>query len=129
MPFPVVIMPDAEADTISLLKTALAARPEPYASGVVVSTRNPNPVPPRYARVRRVGGIVEHHVYDKPRLDVLVWAKTDEERMDLANLIHALLLANDARSFLAPVQMPDPIDSTRTVAMLTVERTLTGTQA
>lgn len=136
---PVVKMNDAEAAVVAFLDAQLAARPEPYAASVVVSTRTPNPVPARYVRVRRVGGVTGSVVLDRPRIDCLVWAADDAERIDLAQLVHALLLAiagdtaggvllYSATDFLAPIQVPDPIDPTRTVAMLTVELAVRGTQ-
>lgn len=126
---PVVKMPDVEAAIVDFLIEALADRPEAYCSGVVVSTRNPNPIPSRYARVRRVGGVVTDRVLDRPRLDVLVWARNDAERMDLSQMIHALLIANGATSALAPIQVPDPTDRDRTVTLQTVEVLTRGSEA
>ncbi|MFD8955697.1 hypothetical protein ACFV0W_01885 [Streptomyces anulatus] len=84
---PVVVMPDAVAVVTGYLRGALAAAGEP----VPVVSRVPNPRPPRFLRVRRVGGLRQTVVSDRPRLDFHAWAETEAAAADLAELVRALL--------------------------------------
>lgn len=123
---PIVPMADAESAIIAYLKAHLS-------DDVAVGRRVPNPRPDKFVQVRRFGGRTDSVVLDKPRIDCLVFLDADAgQRMDLAQEVHALLLAiqNDeaggallysASDFLAPIQAPDPIDADNTVGLLTVE--------
>jgi hypothetical protein len=136
---PVIKMADSEAAIVSYLKTKLAARAESYVTGVKVGTRVPNPIPMPYVQVRRSGGVLGGLLIDHPLIDCLVWHNSAEQRMDLAQMVHALLraISNDtangvllyaATDALSPIQVPDPVDGTQTVTLLTVEATVRGTQ-
>lgn len=126
---PVINMADAEAAVIGFLRQHLDA-------SVRVGKKIPNPVPDFFIQVRRIGGSTDSKVLDKPRIDCLVFHDADAAvRKDLAIEVHALLLAiaNDtvgdallysARDFLAPIDVPDPVDESRQVTMLTVEITM-----
>lgn len=59
---PLVVMPDAVAVTVGYLRHALAAAGAP----VPVVSRIPNPRPKKFVRVRRVGGLRETPVSDRP---------------------------------------------------------------
>lgn len=95
MAFP-VILPDIEAVLVPYLSTALAARSEPYAAGVDVSTLLPDPRPERAVTVRDDGGGRPGDVRGTCRVGVNVWGGTDAEAMDLGNLVSALIV--DARN-------------------------------
>ena len=58
--------------------------------GVPVVTRVPDPRPPVFVQVRRVGGTAEL-VWDRPRLDVFAWAGSDEAAHDLGMAARAAL--------------------------------------
>lgn len=131
---PVILFPATEEVVASYLRTRLALQGE---TKVTVDTTSKSPVPIPYVCVRRISGGPKDVVLDSARLDVLVWHFDDDKRMALARLVHALLLgiANDevdnvrlycAASFLAPIHVPDPTDSNRRVAMLSVEVTARG---
>lgn len=122
-------MADAEAAVIGFLTQHL---PE----DVRVGKRVPNPVPAKFVQVRRIGGSTTSVVLDRPRIDCLVHLDADAgERKDLAIEVHALLLAisNDpvddallysASDILAPIDVPDSVDDSKSVCLLTVEITM-----
>lgn len=121
-------MADSEQAVIAFLNQHLP-------DDVRVGKKIPNPLPDKFIQVRRIGGSTGSAVLDRPRIDCLVFLDNPGERKDLAIETHALLLAiaNDtvgdallysAEDFLAPIDVPDPVDETRTVSMLTVEITM-----
>lgn len=139
-----VLFVDGQLVAVDYLRAALAARAEPYAADVLVSTRLPDgATPPRHVQIRRVGGTPLHEVADSPRLQATVrlhtGAVTDEKsRTDLGMLVWSLLLnmANRqigavtcyrATSFSGPVAAPDPADPTREVVFCTVDVAMRGT--
>ena len=86
---PIPALPiDADLWWIVYLRGALLGRSEPYAQGVKFDRRVPNPRPDRLVVVRRDGGNVSG-VFDRPRVALDVWAKTEQEATDLAVLIVA----------------------------------------
>jgi hypothetical protein len=136
------LSPDAEMVVVTYLRSALAARSEPYAAGVQVSTKlTPATSPSKHVRIRRVGGVPYSRVQDSPRIDVQVWystgAATDEQnRNQLALLVWALLKVIPNQVIAVPGYSvtcyrvadfagvhaePDPANDTRTVTGLTVE--------
>lgn len=89
---PVAALPiDADLWWIVYLRGALVGRVEPYASGVHFDRRVPKSRHDRMVIVRRDGGNVSG-VFDRPRVAIDVWAKTDKDATDLASLIIALAL-------------------------------------
>jgi hypothetical protein len=88
---PLVTFPDVELVTTAYLRTALAARPEACATGVKVGTRTPNPRPARLITIRRDGGPRLDVAREAARIGVNVWAATEQDVSDLANLVRALL--------------------------------------
>lgn len=88
---PLVAFVDAPLWATGYLRTALAARPEPYAAGVAVGVLK-SPAG-RCVTVNRDGGAADR-VQDHPRLRVRVWADTWQEASDLARLVRTLLLAS-----------------------------------
>jgi len=108
-----VIFPDAELWATTAMRAALAARSEPYKSGVVVSNAVPATRPARLVTIRRDGG-PEDGVFDRPRFGVNVWAATEKDAADLARLVTALfrLLPGDGvcvnvRQASGPSAIPD----------------------
>lgn len=88
---PLVTFPDVTLWATGWLKTALAARAEPYASGVFVGQSVPNPRETRMVTVRRDGGPRLDVVREAARIGVNVWAATELDVSDLARLVRALL--------------------------------------
>lgn len=90
---PPVIFPDAEAWAIGYLKPALAARTEPFASGVTVTNKAPKTMPARLVTVRDDGGPRLDDVRKVASIGVNVWAASMADVSDLARLVAALLEA------------------------------------
>lgn len=91
---PVVVFQDVEAWCVQYLQAQLDARPEPYASGVYVSTAVPSERLDRMVIVRRDGGPRTGVVTEIVRLGVRVFGETDEVAADLTQLVRALLAAS-----------------------------------
>lgn len=86
----------------------------------------------KFVRVRRIGGTEADVAHDRPTVDVLVWADSDQERMRVAHHLWAVLRAAEgdrvddavlyyASTVLGPRQMPDPADPSASVCMFTVQ--------
>lgn len=89
---PVAAVPvDADLWWIVYLRGALVGRLESYASGVYFDRRVPTTRRDRMVIVRRDGGSVSG-LFDRPRVALDVWAKTDQDATNLANLMIALAL-------------------------------------
>lgn len=89
---PVAALPiDADLWWIVYLRGALVGRSEPCASGVHFDRAVPNPRRDRMVICRRDGGTVSG-VFDRPRITLDVWAKTEQDATNLASLIIALAL-------------------------------------
>lgn len=104
---------DVEAWAVTYMTTALAARSETYAQSVTVSNAVPNPRAARMVTFRRDGGTPDG-LFDVPRVNVGVWAATDEDVIDLTRLVAALLWAapngnpvTHAEMVGGPVAVPD----------------------
>ena len=93
MSLPVVIFPDVELWATGYLRTALAARSEPYAADVYVSNTVPDPRRDTMVQVRRDGGPRLDQVREAARLTVNVWAMKEQDATDLARLVAALMWA------------------------------------
>ena len=91
---PVVVFPDIEAWCVRYLQEQLDARPEPYASGVYVSTAVPSERLDRMVIVRRDGGPRTGVVTESARLGVRVFGESHEVAADLTQLVRALLAAS-----------------------------------
>ena len=129
---PVVLMPDVELWAVEWLRAALAARSEPYASGVTVVTKVPASIPSRLVQVRRDGGARIDVARDNPRLTVNVWADTEADVSDLAGLVRALLWsAPDGDPVCRVVELsgPSPIADTKPRRFMTFELITRGAQA
>ena len=87
---PIPALPvDADLWWIVYLRGALVDRPESYASGVYFDRRVPTTRRDRMVIVRRDGGNVTG-AFDRPRVALDVWAKTESDATNLANLVIAL---------------------------------------
>jgi hypothetical protein len=87
---PLAALPvDADLWWIVYLRGALVGRTEPYAQGVYFDRRVPATRRDRMVIVRRDGGNVVG-AFDRPRIALDVWAKTEQEAPDLARLMVAL---------------------------------------
>jgi hypothetical protein len=85
-----VAYPIVEMVFPAALRSALALRSEPYASGVTVGKKVPPTMPARLVTFRRDGGPASEWT-DHPRLGINVWAATDADVDNLARLVVALL--------------------------------------
>jgi hypothetical protein len=93
-----ILHADIEAEFIDYMAPALDGRPEAYATDVAVRNRVPNesstqawPSSGRLVVVRDDGGPMTQDVRATARLGVRVWAPTEAETSDLANLVVALV--------------------------------------
>ena len=87
---PVAALPiDADLWWIVYLRGALVGRPESYAQSVYFDRAVPTSRRDRMVIVRRDGGNVSG-VFDRPRVALDVWAKTEQDASNLASLIVAL---------------------------------------
>lgn len=107
MALPAVIYDDIELWATGYLKTALAARPEAYTTGLYVAASMPNNPStgeperrPRMVLVRRDGGgrSDQVRVLDNPRLSIDCWAATWRDAVDLARMTAALIQAAPGNS-------------------------------
>lgn len=89
-----VIFPDVELHFTGYLRTALAARSEPFAANVKVGVIAPTTLPPRLVTIRRDGGGDLDQVREQARLTVNVWHETHQQAVDLTRLVRALLWAS-----------------------------------
>ncbi len=111
---PVVVMPDAVAVVAGYLRGALKSA----GRSVPVVSRVPNPRPPAFVRVQRIGGTQQTPVSDRPRLDIHCWAESEAAAHDLAALTRALLGAlpgvrdgvtvYQVKEVGGPMWLPDP---------------------
>lgn len=86
-----VLFPDIELWATGYLRTALAAREEPYAANVWVDNKKPSTNKARIVAVRRDGG-AQVGLRDFPRLTVRVWADKEQDASDLSRLVCALMV-------------------------------------
>lgn len=124
MSLPVVIFPDVELWAVTWLRAALAARSEPYASGVTVASKVPSTMPARLVWVRRDGGPRDGVALERPRLGVNVYAATEKDAADLANLVRALLWSapdGDPVCRVDELSGPSPIADTKPRRFMTFE--------
>lgn len=98
MTLPVVLFDDLELWATGALRTALAARSEPYTDDVYVSNDYPlDPATgeptrrPRMVIVRRDGGPRLDVAREEAQMGVNVWAETTQDANDLARMTAALL--------------------------------------
>jgi hypothetical protein len=100
MTLEVVLFDDIELVVTGALRTALAARAEPYTDNVYVSNQTALDAvtgqPVTHARtvtIRRDGGPRLDVARDQARIGVNVWADTEQDCNDLARMVAALLWA------------------------------------
>lgn len=117
---------DADLWWIVYLRGALVGRTESYASGVYFDRAVPASRRDRMVIVRRDGGNVSG-AFDRPRVSLDVWAKTEQDATNLATLIVALALraplaADGAVTRVAhvsgPNSVPDPSGQPRRLALI-----------
>lgn len=102
----VIVFPSAEKILVAELKARLA---------LPVVTKVPNPRPPTFVRLKKVGGTRRDVVTDSPMVVVECWAPTSTEADDLSQLVraHIFALAPDTvrkvREVAGPQDFPDPL--------------------
>ena len=113
MSAPLVVFPDIEAWLIDYLQAALDGFDAEYTRGVVVDIDTRKPRPARSVVIRRDGGPQLDRVRELARVAINVWADTDANATDLAQLVRALIVASpNGRPVLratapGPVAVPD----------------------
>jgi len=102
---PFVRFPDAVLYVIEFLRAALP--------GTLVYSEVPEDRPETFIRVKRVGGLRNTVVTDRPRIDVHAWAATEEDAWDLMESArsHAMTLRRAAEVG-GPQDLPDPDSGT-----------------
>lgn len=127
---PGVVLPDVKAVVLAHIRSSLAARPEPFAQGVVVKGDLPDPRPERAVTVRDDGGSRLPDVRGVARLGINVWAKNEADATDLANLVSAIVAGAEnvgpirRASASRPMEVEDP--SGQPNRYLTAELTVRG---
>lgn len=97
---PLVVFGDAQAAGASVLRAALAGRPEPYAVAVTVGTRVPGDRSPEtphlpYVMVRKDADFPHSSMANaRCTLRVTIWHEDADQAHDLAMLCQALLLVH-----------------------------------
>lgn len=89
---PVVLFPDAVLLAITYLRSVMPP-------DTVIVSRVPDPKPPAFVRVERLGGLRSTLVTDRPRIEFECWADTEERAESLMALtrayVHAMSGARD----------------------------------
>lgn len=101
---PVIASLDVNLWFTTWLRSQLAARPEPAATGVHVSDETPNPRKNRMVIIRRDGGRRRSWVLEEPSVGVNVWAATKSDCSELAHLVQALMVAAESQGPIVTVQ-------------------------
>lgn len=91
---PGVLFPDVEMHLITYLRGALSARPEPFVTGTWVGNLLPQTRPQRAVLVRDDGGPTLGDVRAVARLGINVFAQSQADVADLANLASAIIGAS-----------------------------------
>lgn len=133
----VLVFPDVEGICAAFLRTQLATRTG-Y-TDVAVHVREPDTLPARFVKVRRVGGSRDSIVTDAPRIQYTAWGSDDVDAQALAQLVRGLLLralpgtvqqghpVYHVDDFGGPVPAPDP-DTDRPRYFGTVDIRLRGSE-
>lgn len=122
---PIAAQPiDADLWWIVYLRGALVGRPESCASGVYFDRAVPPERRDRMVIVRRDGGNVSG-VFDRPRVALDVWAKTEQDATNLARLVIALALeapgadgCTRVRHLSGPNSIADPSGQPRRLSLI-----------
>lgn len=132
-----VLFDDVELVVTTALRSALAARSEPYTDGVYVSISSPTDpttgepeTPARMVTIRRDGGPRLDVARDQARVAVNVWADTEQDCNDLARMVAALVWAMPDGDPVVRVDQtsgPTTIPDDRPHKYLTFELILRGT--
>jgi hypothetical protein len=126
-----VEFPDVELWATGYLRSALAARSEPYAASVLVGVVVPDVRRDRMVMVRRDGGPRLDQIRESARLTVRVWGRTEQEASDLARIVSALLWASpDGDPVLRVSQNsgPSPIPDEQPQRLMSFDVVVRGTQ-
>lgn len=129
---PVIVTPDVELWWTGWLRAALAARSEPYVTGVKVGVVTPDPLPARLVTFRRDGGPREDFLHSTARLGINVWAMTEQDVTNLAGLVEGLVLSvrtTGAVEAVRSVSGPSPVPDSQPRRFFTVEAITRGAVA
>lgn len=116
---------DADLWWIVYLRGQMVGRLESYASGVYFDRAVPTTRRDRMVIVRRDGGALSG-LFDNPRMSLDVWAKTDQDATNLANLIVGLAMkaplsgagCTNVVHVGGPNSVPDPSGQPRRQALI-----------
>jgi hypothetical protein len=115
-----ISFPDPQLAVRDLARVLVADRPEPYAAGVTISTRQlPGADESRqlpYVQIRSDGRYRDARLNGRATVRVLVWHKDEGLAEDLAGLLEALLLASSSDKIrgVSPVVGPIPTGDSET---------------
>ena len=132
---PLVIQADPLKVLADFLTSAVPQVTDP-AGFSFKGTEIPPGVTPTYAVFcRQVGGVTQGRTHNRPTLDVLVWADGTVRTQGAALKVARTLLGMAQRSLrvsgvlASPVLLPDPADSSKRLALFTIELMTRGVQS
>lgn len=107
----ITLFPDVMLSAVTYLRSALAARAEPYAADVTVGTVFPRDGETPFVLVRQDGQTIAKRLDAEATVRVTVWHTTEAKALALARLCQALLVAHpgdaEVRLF-SPMNGPFP---------------------
>lgn len=130
---PLVVQADALLVASTYLAAAVPAVSDPAGFAFGGSDIKAHVTPVNKVMCRYVGGIAEGRTHARPRIDVLVWADgtvaTQGKALKMARTLHGLMRRDlRTRDFASPVILPDPADSSKKLALFTLELLTKGVQ-
>jgi len=130
---PLVVQADPLKVMADYLTTAVPTVTDPTGFTFGGTDLKPGVTPANRVMCRHVGGVTEGRTHDRPRLDVLVWADgsvaTQGKALKMARVLHGMVRRDlRTRDFASPVLLPDPADSSKKLALFTIELLTKGVQ-
>ena len=131
---PLVIQADPLKVMADYLASAVPTVTDPAGFTFGGTDIKPGVTPSFRVMVRHVGGVTQGRTHDRPRVDVLVWAdgtvKTQGAALKMARTLHGMVRRDlRCRDFASPVLLPDPADSSKKLALFTIELLTRGVQS
>lgn len=106
---PIVQYPDSVLLVVKYLRECMP--------GLLAFSRVPDPRPAEFVRVKRLGGLRNSRITDRPRIDIQCWAQSEEDAERLISRVRAYALAmagqrgsttvHRVREVAGPQWMPD----------------------
>lgn len=131
---PIVTQADALQVMADFLEEVLPTITDPAGFTFAGSDIPANTSPRMKVYCRHIGGVGQGRTHDRPRVDVLVWAdgtvRTQADALHMARLLHGRARAAlRTRDVASPVLLPDPADSSKRLALFTLELLTKGVQS